>query len=101
MSDVITYSTADLSHDVTVPDAFRAVIVDGSADVLVADRRVDRNAADVRVRAPQRITVRRAANAIAHRAGWTREEVLAFYGVEDSKDIARGALRDRYLSIIG
>lgn len=77
---------------------YRAALADGSATVLVADRRADHGAADVRVRADQKVTVRRAANSLAHRYGWTRDEVLAHYGVEDSRDIARGTLRNAYLA---
>ena len=77
---------------------FRTALADGTATVLVADRRADRGQADIRVRADQRVTVRRAANSLAHRWGWTRDEVLAHYGVEDSKDIARGELRNAYIA---
>lgn len=77
---------------------YRATLVDGSARVLVADRRVDFHAPDVRVRADKPITVRRAANSLAHRWGWTREQVLAYFGAEDSREVARGGLREAYLA---
>jgi hypothetical protein len=91
---------AQLAQVGTDVDAlFRAALSDGSATVLVADRKVDATQADVRVRADKAITVRRAANSLAHRWGgdWTREAVLAHYGVEDSREIARGGLREAYL----
>lgn len=76
---------------------YRAALSDGSATVLVADRKASRTQADVRVRADKAITVRRAANSLAHRWGWTREQVLAHYGTEDSRAIVQGSLRDAYL----
>lgn len=83
---------------VDIRSRYRAIRADGSATVLVADRRADRSAPDVRVRADKVITVRRAANSLAHRWGWTREQVLAHYGVEDSREIARGTLRNAYIA---
>lgn len=102
----ITIQKALHAQAPTRKGSFRTTIEDGSATVLVADRRADMDQADVRVRAPKAITTYRAANAIAHRAGWTRDEVLAFYGIEgDARalkaEIARGPIRERYLSIIG
>lgn len=82
---------------VDVRARYRAIRQDGSATVLVADRKADRNTPDVRVRADKRITVRRAANSLAHRWGWTRDEVLAHYATEDSREVARGDLREAYL----
>lgn len=95
-----TITRADVQQaPVDFDHLFRTAIADGSATVLVADRRADRNAPDVRVRADQKITVRRAANSLAHRWGWTRDEVLAHYGVEDDRrDIARGELRNAYIA---
>lgn len=99
----MTAITSTIRSDVVqVPsdldDRFRAAVADGSATVLVADRRADRNQADIRVRADQAITVRRAANSLAHRWGWTRDQVLAYYQATDSKrEIARGELRNAYL----
>lgn len=78
--------------------AIRAAVADGSATVLVADRKVDFHQADIRVRADKVITVRRAANSLAHRWGWTREQVLAHFATEDSREIARGGLREAYIA---
>lgn len=94
-----TITRASVAQVPTDFDAlFRAAISDGSATVLVADRKVNRDQADVRVRADKVITVRRAANSLAHRWGWTREQVLTHYGVEDSRAIAQGSLRNAYIA---
>lgn len=86
---------------------YRALLVDGNAAVLVADRKADRNQADGRLKP---IT-----NAVAWRAtekarlgqeGYREEypngitqEMVAGWGY-DPRGIARGALREGYLALV-
>lgn len=82
---------------------YRAVLTDGSARTLVADRRADRDAMDVRV---HRVPAAAMVNAIASHTGWTKAEVRAEYGVpcshesrQSCKCPARGMLRTEYIAI--
>ena len=87
---------------------FRASIEDGSATVLVADRKADRNQADVRVRADKAITVVRAMRAIALREAQAAGVDYVSITAQEVRDMglnpnspARGELRAAYLRAIG